>query len=241
MNHLNKIGLAELKALKENYQGNLEEAQKKLEEGYPIQYLIGHVDFYNCKIKVNENVLIPRYETEYLVEKTIKLLKTKNLKTGIDLCTGSGAIAIALKKNLNIKIDACDISNLALKIAQENAQKNNTNIFFFKKNILTEEIEGKYDFIISNPPYIKENEYTSPETKYEPSIALYAKDNGLEFYKKIIEISPNVLNKNGIIIFEIGTTLGDEIKKIALDTYPKANIIIEKDYNNFNRFMFIET
>ena len=78
MNHLNKIGLAELKALKENYQGNLEEAQKKLEEGYPIQYLIGHVDFYNCKIKVNENVLIPRYETEYLVEKTIKLLKTKN-------------------------------------------------------------------------------------------------------------------------------------------------------------------
>lgn len=241
MNHLNKIGLAELKALKENYQGNLEEAQKKLEEGYPIQYLIGHVDFYNCKIKVNENVLIPRYETEYLVEKTIKLLKTKNLKTGIDLCTGSGAIAIALKKNLNIKIDACDISNLALKIAQENAQKNNTNIFFFKKNILTEEIEGKYDFIISNPPYIKENEYTSPETKYEPSIALYAKDNGLEFYKKIIEISPNVLNKNGIIIFEIGATLGDEIKKIALDTYPKANIIIEKDYNNFNRFMFIET
>ena len=200
MNHLNKIGLAELKALKENYQGNLEEAQKKLEEGYPIQYLIGHVDFYNCKIKVNENVLIPRYETEYLVEKTIKLLKTKNLKTGIDLCTGSGAIAIALKKNLNIKIDACDISNLALKIAQENAQKNNTNIFFFKKDILTEEIEGKYDFIISNPPYIKENEYTSPETKYEPSIALYAKDNGLEFYKKIIEISPNVLNKNGIII-----------------------------------------
>ena len=189
MNHLNKIGLAELKALKENYQGNLEEAQKKLEEGYPIQYLIGHVDFYNCKIKVNENVLIPRYETEYLVEKTIKLLKTKNLKTGIDLCTGSGAIAIALKKNLNIKIDACDISNLALKIAQENAQKNNTNIFFFKKDILTEEIEGKYDFIISNPPYIKENEYTSPETKYEPSIALYAKDNGLEFYKNNRNIS----------------------------------------------------
>lgn len=238
---MNKIGTAELKELLESYKGNIKEAKEKLKRNYPIQYLIGYVDFYNCKIFVDENVLIPRYETEYLVEKTIKLLKTKNLKTGIDLCTGSGAIAIALKKNLNIKIDACDISNLALKIAQENAQKNNTNIFFFKKDILTEEIEGKYDFIISNPPYIKENEYTSPETKYEPSIALYAKDNGLEFYKKIIEISPNVLNKNGIIIFEIGATLGDEIKKIALDTYPKANIIIEKDYNNFNRFMFIET
>lgn len=241
MNLLNKIGYAELKALQENYQGNLKEAKKKLEKNYPIQYLIGYVDFYNCQINVNENVLIPRYETEYLVEKTIQLLKKKTIKTGIDLCTGSGAIAIALKKNLDIKIDACDISEPALKIAQENAQKNNTDIFFFKKDILTEEIEEKYDFIISNPPYIKENEYTSPETKYEPSIALYAKDNGLEFYKKIIETSPNILNKNGIIIFEIGATLGDEIKKIALDTYPKANIIIEKDYNNFNRFMFIET
>lgn len=241
MNHLNKIGSAELKALEKNYRGNLEEAEKKLEEGYPIQYLIGHVDFYNCKIKVNENVLIPRYETEYLVEKTIKLLKNKNVKTGIDLCTGSGAIAITLNKNLNIKIDACDISELALKIAKENAKENVTNVFFFKKDILNEEIKGKYDFIISNPPYVKENEYTSPETKYEPSIALYAKDNGLEFYKKIIKISPNILNKNGIIIFEIGATLGDEIKKIALEMYPNANIIIEKDYNDFDRFMFIET
>lgn len=241
MNLLNKIGYAELKALQENYQGNLKEAKKKLEKNYPIQYLIGYVDFYNCQINVNENVLIPRYETEYLVEKTIQLLKKKTIKTGIDLCTGSGAIAIALNKNLNIKIDACDISDLALEIAKENNKNNNTDVVFFKKDILNEEIKGKYDLIISNPPYVKENEYTSPETKYEPSIALYAKDNGLEFYKKIIETSPNILNKNGIIIFEIGATLGDEIKKIALDTYPKANIIIEKDYNNFNRFMFIET
>lgn len=241
MNLLNKIGYAELKALQENYQGNLKEAKKKLEKNYPIQYLIGYVDFYNCQINVNENVLIPRYETEYLVEKTIQLLKKKTIKTGIDLCTGSGAIAIALNKNLNIKIDACDISDLALEIAKENNKNNNTDVFFFKKDILNEEIKGKYDLIISNPPYVKENEYTSPETKYEPSLALYAKDNGLEFYKKIIETSPNILNKNGIIIFEIGATLGDKIKKIALDTYPKANIIIEKDYNNFNRFMFIET
>ena len=241
MNLLNKIGTAELKELLESYKGNIKEAKEKLKRNYPIQYLIGYVDFYNCKIFVDENVLIPRYETEYLVEKAIKLLKKKNIKTGIDLCTGSGAIAIALKKNLDIKIDACDISKPALKIAKKNALENTVDVFFFKKDILNDKLKGKYDFIISNPPYVKENEYTSPETKYEPSIALYAKENGLEFYKKIIEIAPHLLNKKGIIIFEIGATLGDEIKKIALSTYPKANIIIEKDYNNFDRFMFIET
>lgn len=95
---MNKIGTAELKELLESYKGNIKEAKEKLKRNYPIQYLIGYVDFYNCKIFVDENVLIPRYETEYLVEKAIKLLKKKNIKTGIDLCTGSGAIAIALKK-----------------------------------------------------------------------------------------------------------------------------------------------
>ena len=236
---MNKIGSAELKALKKYYKGDLKEAEELLKENYPIQYLIGFVEFYNCQIEVNENVLIPRYETEYLVEKSINLLKTKNVKKGIDLCTGSGAIAIALAKNLKINIDACDISIKALEVAKKNALKNKVNINLFKKDILKDKIDSKYDFIISNPPYIKEWEYTSAETKYEPSIALYAKDNGLEFYKKILSFSKEILNPNGIIIFEIGDTLNEEIKKIALDIYPKAIITTEKDYNNFNRFMFI--
>ena len=241
MNHLNKIGYAELQALKDNYQGNLEDALKQTQNGYPIQYLIGYVDFYNCKIKVNKKVLIPRFETEYLVEKAIKYLQEKNIKTGIDLCCGSGCIAIALKKNLNIQIDACDISEDALKVAKENAENNKVEIHFFQKDILTGKIEGKYDFLISNPPYVKLDEYTSEETKYEPQIALFANNNGLEFYQKILEISKYLLNPNGMIIFEIGATLGEEIKKIALDIYPKANIKIEKDFNGFDRFMFIET
>ena len=241
MNHLNKIGTSELKALKENYQGNINEALKKIENGYPIQYLIGYVEFYNTKIFVNENVLIPRFETEYLVEKTIKYLKNRKLKNGIDICTGSGCIAIALKKNLNIEIDACDISENALNIAKANALENNTEINFFKKDILKESIDKKYDFIISNPPYVKADEYTSVETKYEPQIALYANHNGLEFYKRILELSLNILNPKGTIIFEIGATQGEDIKKIALDLYPKAIITIEKDFNQFDRFMFIET
>ena len=241
MNHLNKIGKAELLALEENYKGEIKEAEELLKKNYPIQYLIGYVDFYNCKINVNENVLIPRFETEYLVEKTIHLLQNKKLKSGIDLCTGSGAIAIALKKNLNTQIDACDISNEALEIAQKNALENNVQINFFKKDILNDTLDGKYDFIISNPPYVKKGEYTSEETTYEPQIALFADETGLVFYKKILELSKKILNSHGIIIFEIGDTLSEEIKKIALDIYPKAIITIQKDYNNFNRFMFIET
>ena len=138
-------------------------------------------------------------------------------------------------------MDACDISILALDLAKVNAKENQTEINFFEKNILKENIEKKYNFIISNPPYVKKGEYTSPETKYEPQIALFANDNGLEFYKRILEQSLNILNPKGTIIFEIGATLGEDIKKIALDIYPKANIIIEKDYNHFDRFMFIET
>ena len=237
---MNKIGSAELKALKKYYKGDLKEAEELLKKNYPIQYLIGFVEFYNCQIEVNENVLIPRYETEYLVEKSINLLKTKNVKKGIDLCTGSGAIAIALAKNLKINMDACDISIKALEVAKKNALKNKVDINLFKKDILKDKIDGKYDFIISNPPYIKEWEYTSAETKYEPSIALYAKDNGLEFYKKILSFSKEILNPNGIIIFFLFFTLNEEIKKIALDIYPKAIITTEKDYNNFNRFMFIK-
>ena len=238
---MNKFGYAELKALKENYKGPLEEAKKLLEKNYPIQYLIGFVEFYNCKIYVNEDVLIPRYETEYLVEETLKILKEKQSKTGIDLCCGSGCIAIALKKNKNMEISACDISDQALLVAKKNAIENQVKINFLKKDILTEKIEGKYDFIISNPPYVKMDEQTDKETRYEPQIALFAKNNGLEFYEKILEQSKEILNKNGIIIFEIGSTLGDEIKKIALRFYPKANITIKKDFNHLDRFMFIET
>ncbi len=241
MNHLNKIGNADLKLLKEIYQDNFEEIEKKLEANYPTQYLIGYVDFYNTKININEDVLIPRFETELLVDKAIKILQNKKYTNLIDICTGSGAIAIAIKKHLNLEIDACDISNKALNIAKNNALENKTNINFFPIDILKEIPSKKYDCIISNPPYVREDEYTSPETKYEPVIALYAKNEGLEFYERILSIAPSILNKNGTIIFEIGSTQAIEIKKIALSYFPNSIITIEKDYNNFDRFIFIET
>lgn len=235
------IGSAEVKLLKEIYKDNLDYALKKLSENYPIQYLIGYVDFYNMKIKVNENVLIPRYETELLVDKAIKRLKEKQIKNILDIGTGSGAIAISLKKNLDCKIDACDISKSALELASLNAKENNTDITFYEIDILKDIPKKKYDCIISNPPYVRIDEYVSPETKYEPQNALYAKHNGLEFYERILSISKNILNKNGIIIFEIGSEQAEYIKEYTLNIYPNALITIEKDFNNFDRFIFIET
>lgn len=234
------IGSTDWKLLQEKYNNNLDYALKKLKENYPIQYLIGYVDFYNTKINVNESVLIPRFETELLVDKAIKLLKNKTYTNLIDICTGSGCIAIALKSNLNLKIDACDISDEALKIAKTNSKTNATDINFLKIDILNEELNQKYDCIISNPPYVKHDEYTSLETKYEPQIALYANNNGLEFYERIIKLATKYLNEKGTIIFEIGATEAQDIKKLALEYFPKAKITIEKDYNNFDRFLFIE-
>lgn len=237
---MNNIGSADLKLLKELYPNNFNEIEQKLKEHYPIQYLIGYVDFYNTKINVNENVLIPRFETELLIDKTIKFLKNKNYKTLIDICTGSGCIAISLKKHTDLIIDACDISDKALETAKQNAKQNNVAINYFKLDILKEIPIKKYDCIISNPPYVLKDEYTSPETKYEPSIALYANNNGLEFYERILKTAKDYLNDNGSIIFEIGATEGLKIKELALKYFPKAKISIEKDYNNYDRFMFIE-
>ena len=239
--NLNNIGAADLKLLKELYPNNFNEIEQKLKDNYPIQYLIGYVDFYNTKINVNESVLIPRFETEVLVDNTIKFLKNKNYKSLIDICTGSGCIAISLKKHTNLEIDACDISEEALNTAKINAKENNVNINYFKLDILKNIPKKKYDCIISNPPYVRYEEYTSPETKYEPSIALYANNNGLEFYERIISTANNYLNKNGTIIFEIGATQAQDIKKIALEYFPESKINILKDYNNYDRAIVIET
>lgn len=237
---MNKIGSADLKLLKELYPNDLDNIELKLKNNYPIQYLIGYVDFYDTKIKVNESVLIPRFETELLVDKTIKFLKSKKVKSILDICTGSGCIAIALKRNLNIQIDACDISTEALETAKNNAKENNTEINLFQMNILKEQPKQKYDCLISNPPYVKKTEYTSLETKYEPQIALYANNDGLEFYERILSIAKEILNEKGTMIFEIGATQGLAIKKITLKYFPLAKINIEQDFNNYDRYIFIE-
>ena len=220
---------------------NLEEGLRKLKQGKPVQYIVGNVNFYGNILKVNEDVLIPRFETETLVEKTINYAK-KELKEPLkilDIGTGSGAIAITLKKKLNSSVDASDISKKALKIAEENAKLNNVEINFIHSNML-EKVEKKYDIIISNPPYIKYDEEVEDIVKNnEPHIALYADNDGLEYYEIILKNAEKHINKPGIIAFEIGMSQGNKIKKLA-STYIKTdNIKIEKDLTGKDRYIFI--
>ncbi len=220
---------------------NIDDDYNKLLNGYPIQYLIGYVDFYGCKINVNENVLIPRYETEYLVEKTInysKKLFNNKIKI-LDIGTGSGAISIALKKNMNSDVIACDISENAIEIAKHNAKINNLKIEFIKSDLF-QNINGKFDIIISNPPYISEDEKIMDNViRYEPHLALFAKDDGLYFYKEILNKVKEHLNDRFIIAFEIGWWQSKLIYDIAKEYFNNSKILIEKDLSLKDRYIFI--
>ena len=222
---------------------NLEEAIERLKKGEPVQYIIGDVDFYGNIIKVNKNVLIPRRETEELVEKTLEKIKKifpeRNINI-IDIGTGSGCIPITMKKFLpNSNISAVDISQDALKVAVDNSKINNTDINFIHSNLF-ENVSGKYHCIISNPPYIKENEEIMDIVKNnEPHLALYAPNDGLYFYQEIIKEASKYLEEKFIIAFEIGETQGQEIINIAKKYFPNSNIILEKDLQHLDRFVFI--
>ena len=219
----------------------LEEGLLLLKQGKPVQYIVGNVDFYGLNFKVNENVLIPRFETELLVQKTINYVKkyfNKKIKI-LDIGTGSGVIAITLSKKINADVTACDISKEALEVASENAKINNVEISFYESDLFSN-INDKFDVIVSNPPYIDYNEKIDEKVKNnEPHLALYAKDNGLYFYEEILKDAKKYSNKKNIIAFEIGENQGNDIKNIALKYFPNANISIEKDFPGKDRFVFI--
>lgn len=229
--------------LKKYVKENIEEAIERYKNGEPIQYIIGDVNFYGNTIKVNKNVLIPRFETEELVEKTIKRINDKfDKKINIlDLCTGSGCIAITLKKELNSNVTATDISSDALEVAKENIKLNNVDIKLINSDLFNN-IEGKFDCIISNPPYISYDEEIDELVKNnEPDIALYAPNNGLYFYEEILKNIKNYLNNEFIIAFEIGYKQGNDLVKITNKYLDNVNVSVEKDLQGRDRFLFIET
>ena len=201
----------------------------------PIEYILGYTYFYGNKIKVNENVLIPRDETEELVEKAL-LYIGKNSKV-LDLCTGSGAIAISLKKERSdIDVFASDISKAALSVSEENARYNNVNIKFYEGDLLEPFIgKEKFDVIVSNPPYISKDYKLNEIVEHEPKIALFADDNGLSNYKKIIQDLDKVLNKGGTILFEIGYDQAKDVKNLLFKEFTDIEII--QDYNKLDRIV----
>lgn len=229
------------KLLKAKYK-NLNKVVKKIEKNYPVQYLIGNVNFYGYIINVNKNVLIPRFETETLIEKTIKHIKKYKFEDSslIDLGTGSGCISIVLKKEIDtLNITGLDISNKALKLARKNAKQNNADINFIKENIFKFKPINKYDVLISNPPYVTSNDEVSPNIKYEPKKAIYAKDDGLEYYKHILNTCPKYLKKKNLIAFEIGDKQGKKLVSLSKKVFPNAKIKLEQDLSGKDRYLFI--
>ena len=222
---------------------NLEEVIAKIDKGYPIAYLIGDVSFYGYPFKVNENVLIPRFETETLIEKTIKLIKSLNLENSnlIDLGTGSGVIAITLKKEIpSLNITAIDKSKESLKVAIENSKLNKVNVDFQNQDIFNYELPENISIVISNPPYIEEDSNYNQNVLYEPKEAIFVSNiNPLIYYEQILKIAKEQITKKHLIAFEIDEDHKEDMHKLCKKYFPSDNIVIEKDLAGKNRYAFI--
>ena len=216
-----------------------------LENKKPIQYILGYTYFYKRKFIINDNVLIPRFETEELVYHALKIINDSNYKTVVDVGSGSGNINITLKLEKNdLNIIGLDISKEALEVSKNNALNLNANVCYYESDLLSYLISNniKVDLIVSNPPYIdiNDNEVDEIVRNNEPALALFAIDNGLYNYKKIIYDSQKVLNKQGAILFEIGYKQGEILKKYALNKYQTIEVKIIKDIAKKDRILFIK-
>lgn len=219
----------------------------QLKEGIPYQYVLGSTIFFGCEILVNKNVLIPRPETEELVEWILKDINNKNQKLQIiDLCSGSGCISIALAKNLpKSQIDGIDVSEKALELSQKNSVLNKVSVNYIQTNLLDSEkinTNKKYDIIVSNPPYIKKSEKRDMDErvyKFEPNEALFVTDeNPLIFYKEIIKFSMMNLNEKGKIYIEINQNLSEETQELFLKYF--TFVELKKDLSSNYRMIKAE-
>ncbi len=193
-------------SISEAAERQLKEIIKQRKEHVPLQYILREWYFMDLTLYVDENVLIPRQDTETLAELTMDYAKRNNSKTMLDICTGSGCIALAIKKAVpKLKVTASDISEKALEVARRNASLNKLDVCF-ERSDLFDNIKGSFDIITANPPYIAESEYEALEKElyFEPKLALIAEEDGLALYKRISKEAKTKLNKGGVIFLEIG-------------------------------------
>lgn len=225
----------------ENYKF-VEDIFIKLASHIPAQYIIGHAEFFGMQLKVDERVLIPRPETEELVELILVENPKKNLKV-LDIGTGSGAIALALAKSRpDWTITAADISQDALDIAEENAKENSADLIFIKSDCFSE-ISSKYDIIVSNPPYNSrsdESEVGLNVLHSEPHLALFADENGFAIYRKIAEEAKDYLTDGGKIYLEIGYKQGQSVPALFRENFPKKQVRTLKDQFGQDRMVVID-
>ena len=223
-----------------------EKGIKRLLNNEPLNYVLGYSFFYGYKIKVNDKVLIPRFETEELVSHVLACYDSNFKGKKINVCdigTGSGAIAIALKKEEdNMNLFASDISREAIAVAKDNSKINKCKINYYIGNMLEPLIKEDIhvDILISNPPYIKIDEEIESSVKdFEPHVALFGGDDGLKFYREILSKANKVLKPNGFIFFEIGYDQKQPLSKCVKEVYPYAKVDVFKDINGKNRVMRI--
>ena len=239
-----------------NFNGNLNQSDvlkiydtgKALKTGAPIQYIVGEADFYNLKFNVNSSTLIPRPETEELVDLIIKQFKqeARNNQTLniLDIGTGSGCIPIILKKNIpNSKVAGIDISEQALEVAKSNAIKNNVDIEFIKLDILSQLIthNSTFNTIVSNPPYVLNSEAKQMDSRvleHEPHLALFVEDTDpIIFYKRIIDLCAKYLEERGYLFFELNPIYANDVKKYANDSKIFNFTEIMQDMSGKERFL----
>ncbi len=213
----------------------LEKGIKRLLSGEPLGYILGYVPFWNCKILVTPDVLIPRAETEQLCELVVDRVNGDKVRI-LDLCTGSGCIAITLATQLNCEVVATDISEAALQIAKQNAVINNAQVNFVCGDLF-EKVLGKFDVIVTNPPYIADSEKEVLPTSvidFEPHIALFGGDDGLDFYKRIKDEVGHYLSHKGTVFMEVGDTQAEKVADIFDKDF---DCEIVSDYFGFKRFV----
>ena len=227
--------------LERYYHGDLNDALKRLENGEPVQYIVSNINFYGYIYDINKNVLIPRFETEELVENTLKYLKKYFVNPKVlDLCTGSGCIGLTLKlQEKGIKLTLADISAKALEVAKINQQKYHIECQIIESDLF-KKINDKYDVIVCNPPYISKNDKIDDIVKNnEPSVALYAKNNGLEFYERIFKECEKHLNSRYLIALEIGYMQKEEVTNLAYHYLHDIKVLALKDLNKKDRMIFV--
>ncbi len=220
-----------------------EKAQLRARTRMPIQQILGFAYFMGDKFKVSKDTLIPRDETEILARKAIDVINKNNLKSALDIGTGTGILACTIAKYTLSKSTALDVSDNALKIAEENIKNLDLSekVKTLKSNLF-EKVSEKYDLIVSNPPYIPLGEKATiqKEVTFDPDLALYTKDEkGLEFYEKISKNAKNYLNKNGYLLFEMGLGQSEDIKQ-TLEQEGYKNIQIEKDLAGIDRVIIAQ-
>lgn len=236
MNFKKQMPLAEYNA----YKADLEKVTLHI----PVQYLIGSTEFYGRRFKVNEHTLIPRPETEELVELILKDNHQENLEV-VDIGTGTGIIALSLSlENPTWKVTGLDISKEALKIATRNNQALEGQVHFLESDVLSKFPKNKkIDILVSNPPYISYDEWEEMDEsvrEYEPKQALFAENNGLAIYEKIAKESTTVLSETGRIYLEIGYLQGESVSQIFKEAYPTKSVRVIKDLNGQDRIIEVK-